>query len=216
MEDVRCATTVHANVKGNSGNAVHVRADTRLLFARYSVPAFDVDAIIDRTLLALVPQSKYTMEYRKMCGENIAALVGRYTEFVRSVAAIVVRLYKKIGDQTKLVVTDSDFSEIKRRNPNVTALVKLEGRKEEERHRRTAVMTRELDALVRLVRMLDYTFLEAQRTRCYEKWQAAFDDLSSDGSTVFTIEVSFTEDGSVGFVPSMDTLVATLESERCA
>jgi hypothetical protein len=169
------------------------------------------DDIVNEFLLSIYPQRKYTVDdYRRVCGQSLARLTQKYSEFVVQTAEQLAELYAAISDPALLVVSDAEFAEIHRKNPNVTQLAILENKKEQRRQKRADKMNRELVAFGRLIRLIDYLFLEAQRSCVFRGWKLADQNLSGEDSAIFTIDATFDLEGNVAFVPDVDGLIELL------
>ncbi|OHT11165.1 Dynein heavy chain family protein [Tritrichomonas foetus] len=170
------------------------------------------DKIMDDNLLALIPQRKYTIrEYEKLCNDNINNLKKQYKEFLKSVIGQFSALYAKLCDPQNLIVSESDFDEIKRKNPNLTALIQLEKKKEERRQKKSEKMKCEKSYINNFVRMADYMLLEAIRESCYKAWKISDENVSSESSSIFNVELTFNKKGEVMFIPDKETLLKSVE-----
>lgn len=197
--------------KGTVAAPVMTNLDMNVYAMKVAAAVEEGDRVISRTLVAISKHNRYSVDhYRKRCRENMERLIEQYPGFVKTAAGYVEELYARVSDEKRLEVRDSDFEEIKRRHPNMTSLVALEGKKEEERHRKEEIVKREVAYLTPFVKMFDYMFLEAQRNKCLECWEEAYHDLANDSSAVFRVQVAYSNEGKVVFVPNADELVSVI------
>lgn len=190
-------------------------------FVFYSNPTFfetvrdamynSSDTMLKKYLMNFITQKKYKIEdFVRITDENHVALREEFEVFMGSIADILIQLDEDIRDPERLVVNDTDFDEIKRQNPNLGQLIVLERKKENEEQRRLDIVQRELVAFGDFVRLMDYVLLEGLLTSCKECWYIADDSVSQDMASVFVIEVSFTKEGDIGFVPSLEKLKSSV------
>ena len=166
------------------------------------------DDILQRLLLSFHPQKMYSVEkFRNVTRENIAQLKEEYGAFMSDIIQSVAQLDEDIRDPQRLVVNDNDFPEIKRRNPNMGQLMALERKKYAETNRRIDIVKNEVLAFGSYVRLIDYVLLERLARSCFECWVALRAEISADSSSIFAIQVSFSDDGDVVFTPSLDVLL---------
>lgn len=85
-------------------------------------------------------------------------------------------------------------------------LIFLEQKKEEQHQKVVEKAKGELTFLPNFVRMADYMFLEAIRNGCYEAWKVADENIKSESSAIFNVEISFDDYGNVAFIPDKETL----------
>lgn len=166
------------------------------------------DSIVTKFLLPFEASKKFTVfEFNQYSQWNFEELQKQHKKLIDKVTDIVGDLYSSIDDPKLLHVDDSDFKEIKRKNPNITQLMILEQKKENERVSRTQKMETEITAITGFLRMLDYLVLENLRRSCYEAFKNADLIVSSDLSAIFTIEVSFSDDGDIVFTPNKEGML---------
>ncbi|OHT00199.1 Dynein heavy chain family protein [Tritrichomonas foetus] len=171
------------------------------------------DNIIKKYLLSFNTQKKYTLEeFRKAEAENRELLDNNFQEYLNKIVDALVQLDIDIRDPARLVVQDSDFSEIKRRNPNLGQLKVLERKKYAESLRRNDVVKKEIIAFCDFIRLADTLIIESLSSSCYECWSMAEENVASDMASIFEIEVSFSNDGKVVFYPSLDELIKTTQN----
>ncbi|OHT01147.1 Dynein heavy chain family protein [Tritrichomonas foetus] len=170
------------------------------------------DSIINSFILAFYTSKKYTpAEFIFISESNIDKLKTKYKNLIEKAAGVVESLFSSISDPKLLKVKDSEFREIKRKNPNIQQLMILEQKKDKERINRTTKMETEVNAMTDFLRMLDYLLLENLRENCYKSWKFARNVISSDVSAVFTIEVSFSDDGDIKFTPSKEEMLELID-----
>ena len=166
------------------------------------------DSIIIKYLLAFQSQKKFTIEeFHQAETDNRQILSEAYNEYLNSIIASLVQLDIDIRDPGRLVVQDSEFSEIKRRNPNLGQLKILERKKHAESMRRNDIVQKEVYAFCDFIRLTDMLIIESLSKSCTESWKIAEDNVSSDMASIFQIEVEFNHEGKVVFQPSLDELV---------
>ncbi|EAY00841.1 Dynein heavy chain family protein [Trichomonas vaginalis G3] len=166
------------------------------------------DQIIEKYLLQFAYSKKYKLDaFDRISSENIVSLVEEYTQFIQDTATIVNGIFGMLSDKELLKVTDQEFAEIRRKNPNIGTLVILERKKESERIRRTEQMDLEIKSLSNFLRMVDYMMLEALRNGCYKSFTNAQNIICQEQSSIFVAEVYFNDEGKVSFNPSIDELM---------
>lgn len=174
----------------------------------FSMLTRQIDKIIDENILALIYQSKYTIKlYLEQCEVNQKNLKEQYNEFISVAISKISELYDFLNDPKNLAVHEGDFDEIKRKNPNIMTLIFLEQKKEEQRLKQVDKTKEELTFLPNFIRMIDYMFLESICKGCYKGWKLARDNIKSESSAIFTVEISFDDSGNVAFIPDCETLV---------
>ncbi|EAX91539.1 Dynein heavy chain family protein [Trichomonas vaginalis G3] len=171
------------------------------------------DTILKKHLLCFNTQKNYPLAtFLEISSENIEALKSKFAEFVEKVIAQLVQLDTDIRDPARVIVEDSDFPEIKRRNPNLGQLMVLERKKYAESNRRNEIVKKEIGAFGHFVRLVDYVLLEQLAKSCYECWIMADENVSTDQSSIFEIQVSFNSDGTILFTPSIDEFITKLRN----
>lgn len=171
------------------------------------------DTILKKHLLCFNTQKNYPLAtFLEISSENIEALKSEFSEFVEKVIAQLVQLDADIRDPARVIVEDSDFPEIKRRNPNLGQLMVLERKKYAESNRRNEIVKKEIGAFGHFVRLVDYVLLEQLAKSCYECWIMADENVSTDQSSIFEIQVSFNNDGTILFTPSIDEFITKLKN----
>lgn len=169
------------------------------------------EKIVKSHLLSIYSTRKYLIEdFKRISATNMEDMTREYGEFLDEIVALIQQLYQKVSDPALLVVTDDDFKDITKLNPNIKQMKLLEVKKEEERIRREEKMKREQNAVVETIRMLDYMLLERMRDACYDSWVVADQEMCSSQATVFQIDVSITDDGKIAFTPSHEELKSIL------
>ena len=169
------------------------------------------DEIISSYLLQIFPSRKYMLDtFIETSKENIDLLIMKYTSFIQDMVSIFGELHKMLSNQELLNVTDKDFAEIRRKNPNIGMLMTLERKKDAERKRREEQMNYELTYLGNFLRMLDYVMLESLRESCFKSFIEAKNSILQEQSAVFVAEVYFSDTGKVSFKPSFEELSGTV------
>ncbi|OHT02076.1 Dynein heavy chain family protein [Tritrichomonas foetus] len=166
------------------------------------------DSIIKQYLLSFQPQKKYQLnEFLELTTTNRELLREEFEKFLDDAISLLTHLNADIRNPERRIVTDSDFPEIKRQNPNLGQLIVLEQKKEYEKTRRNEIVQIEIKAFSEFIRLTDYILLESLARSCYECWQLAEYNVTQDMASIFTIEISFSEDGKVVFSPTFNTLI---------
>jgi len=169
------------------------------------------DDLLRKLLLSFHSQKKYSLDdFVRICRMNNEKLKEEYNLFIESIVNEIIQLDTDIRDPDRIIVEDSDFPEIKRRNPNLGQLMVLERKKDTEKKRRGEIVIKEIHAFGHFVRLIDYVLLESLSSCCFECWKEADLNVSTDMSSVFEIEISFSEDGKILFSPKLDELVSAI------
>jgi hypothetical protein len=167
--------------------------------------------MIQRYLLSFLPQRKFDLgEYRQEIAENTERLNQLYAQYVAKIQNEVLELDGHIRDPQVLQVKDSDFPEFKRRNPNLAQLMVVEKKKADKRVELTKKVNRETIALGYFIRDIDYMMLEGLAQAVQDALQQALSNVSQQMSSVFQVEVSFSEDGEVVLTPSLADLLGAI------
>ena len=171
------------------------------------------EEIILRSLLCFFPQRKYKIkEFISLAKSNLDVLNQEYSDFFAEAVGLVQELFGMLSDPELLIVKDEEFEEIRRKNPNIQQLIVLERKKEAEKIRRTEQMADELKNMTNFLRMLDYMLLETLRKASYDCWEIAYENIFTDLSSIWQVDVYFSEDGKVAFEPSEETLVQAVKN----
>lgn len=187
-------------------------------FSYYNNPGFyattiaflrtTTDTFLKKFLLSFNPQKKYLLqEFLDLTKSNRKSLKEEYSIFFNDSIDLLINLDKDIRDPRRRVVSDSDFPEIKRQNPNLGQLIVLERKKQAEKFRRHEVVQYEIQEFANFIRLTDYILLEALVGSCLECWKIAESNITQPMASIFTIEISFSEDGQIVFTPTFETLM---------
>ncbi|OHT03622.1 Dynein heavy chain family protein [Tritrichomonas foetus] len=162
-------------------------------------------------LLTFHSQKKYRLdEFLELSTNNIDKLENDYSDFINMTTQNIKNLYLRISDPTLVQVQDSDFPQIKRRNPNITQLMTLERTKATKRVENTRLVNDEIGRIGSYIRMIDYMLLETLVDGCVKCWKIADANVSQAESMVFQVEVLFDDEGNVAFYPLHDDLLNSI------
>lgn len=171
------------------------------------------DTMIKKYLLPFIPQKKYTLEeLHSTIESNKKSLFEEYSQFLNEVTRIICDLFTTINDPERVKVEDTDFQEIKRKNPNIEQLIVLEQKVHAEKERRIQLVKSEISSLSNFIRMIDYMLLESMAKSCSESWTIAASNISQDKSGIFLIEVSFSDEGKISFNVPLETLIENVRT----
>lgn len=180
---------------------IHVEGDMR------------VEDMMQKYLLSFIPQKKFEIKvYRAEIERNKETLNQLYSDYIAKIQGEVLGLDARIRDPKVLQVKDSDFSEMKRRNPNLAQLMLLEKKKAEKRVELTKKVNNQIIALGFFIRDIDYMLLETLAASVYNCWHLAADSIAQDMSAVFQVEVSYSEDGKVLLSPTLPELLEEIHN----
>lgn len=172
-----------------------------------------VETMINQYLLSFAREKKYELkEYFENIANNVEHLNKYYSDYIKTITETILALDAKIRDPRILQVKDSDFPEIKRRNPNLAQLMVLEKKKAERRVELTKMVNGQIIALGYFIRDIDYMLLEIIAQSARESWHRAADIIFSDNSAVFQVQVSFSDKGEVIFSPTLQELNDAIHS----
>ena len=170
-----------------------------------------LDPVIQNYLLCFNTQRKYRIdEFESHIKVNTEKLKEEYDKYLAQMVEVLLQLDKDIEDPQRLVVRDNDFPEIKRRNPNLGHLKVLERKKYAESLRREGIVEKEMYEFCNYVRLVDMSILEALAASCLASWRTADANVSSVQASVFVVEVTFTNDGTIKLTPPLDVLLGTV------
>lgn len=171
------------------------------------------DSIIIKNLLAFHTQKNYTLDqYLEIQTSNRNILDQGYIEYLNLIVETLLQLDIDIRNPQRLVVDDSEFSEIKRRNPNLGQLKILERKKHAENLRRQGIVKKEVNSFCQFIRATDMLILESLVKSCVEAWKIAEYNVTSDMAAIFEIEVGFDDAGKVVFNPTLQKLLETTKT----
>ncbi|KAK8895532.1 hypothetical protein M9Y10_023999 [Tritrichomonas musculus] len=169
--------------------------------------------MLHKFLLAFQSQRKFKLaEFIQTNKDNIEHLKVKYEKFINKTMLEVQSLYTTISNPKLVQVHDSDFPDIKRRNPNLAQLMVLEKRKATKRMAKTEAVNRQIMEIGGFIRLIDYMLLESLSEGCHESWKNAETNVTSDRSSVFVIDVLYDNDGKVTFTPTLEVLVESIET----
>ncbi|OHS99158.1 Dynein heavy chain family protein [Tritrichomonas foetus] len=172
-----------------------------------------VEVMLEKHLLAFAREKKYELkDYFAEIADNVDKLNKYYAEYIKSITEAILALDAKIRDPRILQVKDSDFPEIKRRNPNLAQLMILEKKKAAKRVELTKMVNGQIIALGYFIRDIDYMLLEAIADSTRDCWRKASNIIFSDNSAVFQVQVSFSDDGKVVFSPTLEYLTDSIHN----
>jgi len=164
--------------------------------------------IIQQYHLPFFPHKKFTINsLRETEAENSMNIKHEYSIFLEFVYSLLQRLEKDIKNPQRLIVRDNEFSEIKRRNPNIEQLKVLEKKLEAEKNRRKLVVEWEIKTYASYIRCLDYYLLEELENSCSHCWASAEGFFGQEMASIFLIEVAFGQNGCIVFEPSKSDLI---------
>ena len=162
-------------------------------------------------LITFNSQRKYKLEeFKDLSYRNNYQLKNDYSDFIEETTNKICQLYIDISDPQLVQVQDSDFPQIKRRNPNLNQLLVLEKTKAEKRLENTKNVNSEIERIGGYIRMIDYMLLETLVDGCIKCWTNADNNVSQPNSNVFQVEVLFDEEGQVAFNPKHDDLIEAI------
>ncbi|OHS94777.1 hypothetical protein TRFO_39049 [Tritrichomonas foetus] len=186
-------------------------SNKRFFSSIISILSTTSDSMIKKYLLPFIPQKKYTLtSFHQIVEENKKLLYKEFSEFLQNIAKIICDLYISIKDPTRIKVEDKDFQEIKRRNPNIGQLIVLEQKIAAEKDRRVKLVQNEISSLSYFIRMIDYMILESMAKSCSECWELAAENASQEQSSIFQIEMSFSDDGKVSFDIPLEEVIGNV------
>lgn len=151
-------------------------------------------------------------EFEQQTKTNIETLKKEYSDFVSNIQDTVLVLYDVVSDPSHVQVNDSEFPEIRRRNPNLGQMMILEKKKAAARRDKTKDVNREIESIGSYIRMIDYILLESLTHSCISCWRTTELNVSdsTQAHTIFQVEVLFDEDGKVVFQPLINDLLKTI------
>ena len=171
-----------------------------------------LEDVVKKYLLAFKPQSQYVIPaFNEKTNENGTTLFRMYNDYVLKIARMFLDFDATVRDPKKIIVKDTDIKTFRRRNPNLDQLMVLEKKKAEKRIKRTNIVNAEILSYANYIRCLDYYMLESMAqavVQAYYETQTAFRQKQS---SIFQVEVVFTEDGNVKLQPSLDDLKDTVQ-----
>lgn len=169
------------------------------------------NAIINKYLLPFVPEKKYNLDsFIDTTENNFKLLHKEYLQFIADIAKEIVAVDKSVRDPQRLVVNESKFPEIKRKNPNIEQLKILEVKINQEKINLTKMVDEEIQGLANYILQTDYILLEYLAKSCMICWKNAKTNIRADAASIFQIEVSLTNVGEISFTPNLNELISTV------
>lgn len=173
------------------------------------------DGLLKHYLLSSFQSAKkYPIdEFEQTTKSNIEKLKKEFADFIQNIQEEILQIYDIISDPQHVQVLDSEFPEIRRRNPNLGQLMILEKKKALARNDKTHIVNREIMAIGSYIRLIDYILLETLTKSCISYWRLTELHISDalQAHTIFQVEVLFNDEGQVIFKPKLDDLLCTIE-----
>lgn len=167
---------------------------------------------IKQYLLSFWPQRKYSIKlFQTEIEENKEHLIEEYQEYLFNVVEYVLVLDADIRDPTRVLVKETDFTRGKMLIPNLGQLMAIREKVDAEKARRDEKVHKEIVCFCDFIRMLDYLLLETLSTACLESWTIADQNVSQEMSSIFQIDLYFTNDGKIAFNPTLDDLLSSVK-----
>ncbi|OHS96659.1 Dynein heavy chain family protein [Tritrichomonas foetus] len=171
------------------------------------------EQMVKQYLLSFWPQRKFTMKmFLTEIEENKEALIEEYQNYLSNVLELMLQLDGDIRDPTRVLVKETDFTRGKNVIPNLGQLMVIREKVDAERIKRNEIVNNEVKGFCYFIRMIDYLLLESLSTACYESWKAADQNVSQEMSSIFQIEIYFTDEGEIAFVPTLDELLTAIDN----
>ncbi|OHS99238.1 Dynein heavy chain family protein [Tritrichomonas foetus] len=171
------------------------------------------DALLKQYLLSSFQSAKkYRIdEFEATNKSNIENLKKEFSDFISNLQESILLIYEKVSNPELVQVNDSDFPEIRRRNPNLGQLMVLEKKKAAARNDKTKMVNREIGSIGSFIRMVDYILLECLTSSCKTSWKTAESNVSDPSQgTIFQVEVLFNDEGNVVFKPLLKDLLHSI------
>ncbi|EAY13953.1 Dynein heavy chain family protein [Trichomonas vaginalis G3] len=174
-----------------------------------------VDKMIFENLFAFETQKMYTLPdfqaKSKDLKDNLKAQYFKYIEGINH--KISKDIYSKLSDKQLIEVADKDFWKGRKNPPNITQLANLEKKKSELRKEKTDNVNKEIKAIGNMIRSVDYMILENLVTATIDAFENADSVFSTDMSSVFKVEVVFTDKGQIELTPSLGEIEKAIAAE---
>ncbi|EAY23175.1 Dynein heavy chain family protein [Trichomonas vaginalis G3] len=169
------------------------------------------NTIINKYLLPFIQEKKYNLDsFIDTTESNFKLLHKEYLQFIADIAKEIVAVDKSVRDPQRLVVNESKFPEIKRKNPNIEQLKILEVKINQEKINLTRMVDEEIQNLANFILQTDYILLEYLAKSCMVCWKNAKNNIRADAASIFQIEVSLADNGDIAFSPNLDELISTV------
>ena len=147
-------------------------------------------------------------EYEESTKKDVEDLKKYYTDFLSILEDGIIAVYDKISNPELVQVSDEEFPDIQRRNPNLGQLMILERKKAVARNEKTKLVNKEIESMGSYIRLIDYILMESMVSTCIKRWRKAEINVSEAlHGTIFQVEVVFDDDGSVIFNPPLKDLL---------
>lgn len=173
----------------------------------------EAEQIIRSKLLCFKQSQEYDVEEFKYANrENFDTMICEFTKFIEKITNMILEMYSRISDPKFVQVTDNDFPDVRKRNPNIGQLLLLEKKKARARVGKTLIANEEIRKLANFVIMCDYMIVETLIESCIKSFREADENTSNIQAAVFQVEVYFNESGEVSFKPSLDVLLDVVTS----
>lgn len=171
-----------------------------------------VPELVEKYIFSFNPQQRYELTaFTQATVKNIASFEIAYKEYIENVEHLMLILDSKIRDPKVVQVKDTDFPEIKLRNPNLKKLKLLEERKAKRRIELTNMVNSQIIQFGYFIRDVDNMLIETLATAAKESWEHTKQNVLQPLSSIFNIEVSFGEKGQVILTPSLDDLISEIK-----
>lgn len=182
---------------------------------QFYTSTLSVDKMIKDNLFAFETQKMYTLnefqERSKALKDNLKSQFLRYIENISR--KISKDIYAKLSDKQLIEVADKDFWKGRKNPPNITQLANLEKLKSELRKEKTDAVNEEIRAIGGMIRSVDYMILENLVTATIDAFEYADSVFSTDMSSVFKVDVVFSEDGKIAIQPTLSELERVIVNE---
>jgi len=167
----------------------------------------EIESIFSKNLFPFSPQCKFKLEeFRIQLKTCINGLINGYNSFLNKISSRLFKLYRSISDPKNLEVDEHQFQELKRKNPNINQIISLEKKKDAEKNNRFQKMNSELLYLLEFIRLIDYMISEFLTSVTLKEFSLVHNIFCSEHSSMFLVEVKFSSNGNVTFIPSLDDL----------
>jgi len=168
--------------------------------------------LLNKFLLTFISQGKYRIEYfQEQIAQKTAKLKEQYSEYLNNTQQQIKKLYHVVSDPSLVQVFDTDFPEIRRRNPNLSQLMILEKKKASTRALKTESVNEEIILIGGYILLVDYMILESLVKGCHNSWRSAKETLQQELPCVFQVEVRFDDSGRVNLNPLKEDLMAVVQ-----
>lgn len=183
----------------------------------YYVTLFDIlkescVGILTEHLLCFYPQRRQTVQqFQDAISKNTELLEEKFQNFFSFALKSLLMLDGDIRDPEKVTVKVHDIDKRRNFTPTMSQMLEIKLKIDKEVSRRTKIVNDEILTFGQFVRFMDYFILESVEKECHNCWKTALGNLSQPMSSIFQIELSFAEDGTIKFTPSIDELLKAFE-----